>query len=195
VEKGGLATTLRAAGLRAGPVIAHSDEMRLGLVGQVRRVGAPRGVKVRPRRQIVYQWRYLALAVDGAAAARRWRWLPNLQKETVAALGGIGQQEGVAGLVWDGSGSHRACVVRAVGPVQVRLPLYAPELNPAERVFEEIRGKFEGRIYPTLDAKVAAVEHFLAELRADTARLRQLIGWTWISKALNQLPAENTALS
>jgi transposase len=195
VEKGGLATTLTAAGVRAGQAIAHSDEMRLGLVGQVRRVWAPRGVKVRQRRQIVYQWRYLALAVDGGAATLRWRWLPNLKKETVAELAGSWHKDGVAALVWDGSGSHRAHVVRAAGPIQVRLPAYAPELNPAERIFEEIRGKFEGRLYATLDAKVAAVEQFLTELAADTARLRRLVAWDWISEALNHLPTENTALS
>lgn len=195
MEKGGLATTLKAAGLRLGQVIAHADEMRLGLVGQVRRVWAPRGVKVRQRRQIVYQWCYLALAVDGVALTLRWRWLPNLKKETIAALVNAWQEEGVAGLVWDGSGSHRAQLVRAAGPVQIRLPAYAPELNPAERVFEEIRRQFEGRIYPTLDAKVAAVEQFLTELCADAARLRRLVGWDWIAEAVNHLPIENAVLS
>jgi hypothetical protein len=169
--------------------------MRLGLVGQVRRVWAPRGVKVRQRRQIVYQWRDLALAVDWGEATLRWRWLPNLKKETVAELVGTWQNEGVGALVWDGSGSHRARAVRAAGPMQIRLPADAPELNPAERVFEEIRGQCEGRVDATLDAKVAAVEQFLIDLRADTVRLRRLVGWDWISKALAHLPAENTVLS
>jgi len=195
VEKGGLATTLTDAGVRAGQVIVHGDEMRLGLVGQVRRVWAPRGVKVRQRRQIVYQWRYLALAVECGAATLRWRWLPNLKKETMAELVGIWHQDGVAALVWDGSGSHRARVVRAVGPTQIRLPAYAPELNPAERVFEEIRGKCEGRLYATLDAKVAAVEQFLTELGTDAVRLRRLVGWNWINEALTHLTAKNTVLS
>jgi hypothetical protein len=37
--------------------LGFADEMRLGLMGQVRRVGAPRGVKVVQRLQFVRQWR------------------------------------------------------------------------------------------------------------------------------------------
>jgi hypothetical protein len=114
VEKGGLATTLKAAGLRLGQVIAQADERRLG--GQVRRVWAPRGVKVRPRRPTVDHGCSLALAVDGVALPLRW--LPNLKRETIAARVNAWQEEGVAGRVWDGSGSHRAQLVRAAGPVQ-----------------------------------------------------------------------------
>lgn len=169
--------------------------MRLGLVGQVRRVGAPRGGKGRQRRPIVYRWCSLARAVDGVALTRRWRWRPNRKKETIAALGSAWPEEGVAGLVRDGSGSHRAPRVRAAGPVQIRLPASAPERNPAERVCEAIRRQCEGRISPTLDAQVAAVEQFLTELRADAARLRRLVGWDWIAEAVNPLPLENAVLS
>ncbi len=167
--------------------------MRLGLVGQVRRVWAPRGVKGRQRRQIVYQGCWLALAVDGVALPLRW--LPTLTKETIAALVSAWQEAGVAGLGWDGSGSQRAQRVRAAGPVQIRLPTSAPELNPAERVCAEIRRQFEGRISLTLDAKVAAVAQVLTELRADAARLRRLVGWDWIAEAVNHLPIENAVLS
>ena len=49
--------------------------MRIGLHGMVRRVWVPRGVKVRQRRQIVYQWQYLALAVDSVRGELYWAWL------------------------------------------------------------------------------------------------------------------------
>jgi hypothetical protein len=108
VGKGGLATILTGAGLRAGQVIAHRDEMRLGVVGQVRRVWAPRGVQVRQRRRIVYQWRYLALAVDGDATTLRWQWVANLKQETVVKVVETWQKEGVVGLVWDKDGLSKS---------------------------------------------------------------------------------------
>ncbi len=44
--------------------IAWADEMRVGLIGQVRRVWAPRGVKVVQPLEYTYQWQYLALTVN-----------------------------------------------------------------------------------------------------------------------------------
>lgn len=124
-----------------------ADEMRLGLHGQVRRVWAPRGIKVRQRRQIVYRWKYLALAVDGVRGELAWKWLDNVKKETMVSVVAEWQQRDIVAIVWDGLGSHRARVVREAGPALIGLPPSAPELNPAERVIEEIRGRIEGRLY------------------------------------------------
>src|SRR5262249_44227976 len=99
------------------------------------------------------------------------------------------------GLVWDGAASHRDAAVRAVGVPLVGLPPYSPELNPAERLFEEGRRQVEGQVYATLADKVAAVDTFLHSLDADPARVRRLCGWTWIDAAIATLPAslENAA--
>jgi hypothetical protein len=51
-------------------------------------------------------------------------------------------------------------------------------------VFEEIRRWVEGKVYPTLADKVAAVEACLTALDADPARIRSLAGWAWIADAL-----------
>ena len=63
----------------------------------------------------------------------------------------------------------------------------SPELNPAERLFEEVRRRVEGRTYATLDAKVAEVQAFLRELDADPARVRRLCGWDWLTAAQDAL--------
>jgi hypothetical protein len=39
-------------------------------------------------------------------------------------------------------------------------------LNPAERVFEELRWEVEGRVYGTIEKKMAALERALKELAA-----------------------------
>jgi hypothetical protein len=159
----------------------------------VRRVWGRRGVKVHQRRQLTYQWRYLFLVVDGLAGKLHWCWLESMGgEELLAAVGGLHETE-VGALVWDGAPAHRDESVRAVGLPLVSLPPYSPELNPAERVFEEIRRWIEGRVYPTIEAKVAAVEQFLIELDADPARVRSLAGWNWITDALSQLSPENAA--
>lgn len=181
--------------MTAGIQIAWADEMRLGLHGRVRRVWAPRGVKVRQRVQLRYEWRYLALAVDGVTGRLWWGWLPNMRKEAIAPMVAAWQEAGIAALVWDGAPAHRARLVREVGMTLVTQPPAAPELNPAERVFQEVRRAVEGLVYATLADKVAIVEQELAALQADPARLRRLTGWYWIANTLAQLPADNPAPS
>jgi transposase len=144
-------------------------------------------VKVRQRRQITYEWTYLALAVDGLGGRRWWLWLPNMKKERVKAAVERWQGEGIEGLVWDGAGSHKAAVVRAVGVPLLTLPTQSPELSPAERVFEEVR-RIEGRVYATLDAKVAEAEARLRKLAADPEAVKRLCGWGWIREAVLALP-------
>ena len=68
-------------------------------------------------------------------------------------------------------------------------PSYAPELNPVERFFRELRRAIEGRIYADLQAKQDALEPILKAWQADPKRVRQLCGWCWIREALTNLPA------
>lgn len=172
--------------MSAGAAIAWADEMRLGLRGVIRRVWAPRGVKIIQPLALTYTWKYLALAVNGLTGTIRWAWTTSMKKEAIAAVVADWQQAGVAALVWDGAASHRARLVRELGLPLVTQPPAAPELNPAERVFEELRRAVEGRTYASLADKMAVVERELTALATDPARLRRLTGWAWIQDALAQ---------
>ncbi len=185
MEKGGLSRALAAAGVGRGGAVLHADELRLGLRGQVRRVLAPRGVKPVQRVQIEYRWAWLLLAVDPLAGALRWAWLERFRQGPVRdALAGWG----AAAVVWDGAGPHRGKELRALPTARVALPPYSPELNPAERVFEEVRRRVEGRAYAALDDKRAEAQALLEELAADPARVRRLCGWGWLVAAHDALP-------
>ena len=74
---------------------------------------------------------------------------------------------------------------------RVRLPPYSPELNPAERVFQEIRRRTEGRVYDTVADKQAAADAYLVRLAADPDRVRRLCGWPWLTDALDRLPTHS----
>ena len=196
MEKGGLAAALAAVGLTAGARVGHADEQRIGLRGTARRVGGRRGVKVHQRLQLRYEWAYLFAAVDARAGAIRWDWLPTMKAADLRpVLAELRARDLLDALVWDGAPSHADADVRAAGVPLVALPPYSPELNPAERRFEEVRRRVEGEGYATLDDNLAAVEAFLHELDADPARVRRLCGWNWITDALDTLtvPAEKAA--
>ena len=71
-------------------------------------------------------------------------------------------------LVWDGAGSRRSELVRSVvGVKTIVQPAYSPELNSAERVFAEVRRWVEGRVYGSLEEKMAAVDECLIPFHSD----------------------------
>jgi DDE superfamily endonuclease len=185
---------LREAGVAASTALAWGDEMRVGLCGQVRRVWAPRGVKVRQRVQWARVWRYLALTVNGLRGEMSWTWIANMKKESIAGAVREWQKAGVEAVVWDRAGGHQAHLVREVGVRLIAQPAAAPELNPAERVFEELRRAVEGVVYKTIEEKMTAIEGELKKLAADRERVQRLAGWSWIAEVHTRL-AENTASS
>ncbi len=164
--------------------------MRVGLHGTVRRVWGRRGVKVRQQVQFAYKWRYLVLVVDVRAGRLRWNWNATMQAdELIPLVRGVQATTDIEAVVWDGAPSHHDGRLPRIGLPLIALPPYSPELNPAERVFEELRAEIEGRVFATLEEKVAAVEALLRTWDADPVRVRQLVGWAWIDAACAQLPA------
>ena len=189
MEKGGLAAALAAVGLTAGARIGYADEKRIGLRGTTRRVWGRRGTKVRQRLQLRYEWAWLFAAVDARSGTVWWDWLDTMKVADLRPVLAEVRARGLLdALVWDGAPSHADADVRAVGLPPVALPPYSPELNPAERLFDEARRRVEGRVYATLGDKTDAVEAFLRELDADSARVRQLCGWDWFTAAQDALP-------
>lgn len=193
MEKKGLADALKVINVKEIRRVAWNDEMRVGLQGQVRKVWAPKGVKVRQAVERAYQWRYLSLSATPSGNLF-WCWLESMKKEQVAAGMTVWEIAGIEALVWDNAPSHRAKMVQERSVKQVLLPSYSPELDIVERVFEEVRREIEGEVYGSIEAKVAAVEAFLQELASDKERVKQLVGWEWIKQALAVAGGQNMAL-
>ena len=131
-------------------------------------------------------WRYLLLAVAPLSGELRWAWLERMRQEYLRP---VLEEWELPCVIWDGAPSHQGKQVLELATKRVALPAYSPELNPAERVCEELRARLEGRVYDSLEAKQAAAEMYLRELVADAERVQQLCGWQWIIDALQGLPA------
>ena len=122
--------------------------------------------------------------------------MDSMRSETVVrALLGLRRHTHVRALVWDGARSHRSELVRSVAGVKTIVqPAYSPELNPAERVFEEVRRCVEGRVYGSIEEKMEAVNDCLSGLESDPERVRSIAGWDWIKRNVQGL-RENYAAS
>ncbi len=135
----------------------------------------------------------MALAVDVVGGVLSWTWIENMKGHSIAGAVQAFKRAGVEAVVWDRAGGHRTLAVREVGIILVEQPAASPELNPAERVFEELRRKIEGRNYDHIEQKKAAVEAELETFVTDPAKVRSLTGWAWIRDACQALPP-NAAL-
>jgi hypothetical protein len=155
---------------------------------------AERDVDVRQRLQLVREWRSLPLVVDPLQGRLWWFWSHTMQATVARTLVEATKAEtDLATLVWDRAPSHRDATVQAVGLPLIGQPPYSPELNPAKRVFEQLRAGIEGSVCPTIEDKVAAVGAILADLDADPGCVKLLTGWLWITDALHALPQDHAA--
>ena len=95
------------------------------------------------------------------------------------------QATGMVAVIWDRAPGHRAKALEGVAVRRIYLPPYSPELNPVERLFEEVRREVEGYRYDTLEEKRKAVEAVLRRWQAQPERVRSLTNWAWIQEAFN----------
>ena len=185
MEKKDLLEAMKTVGIVKGMQVYHVDEMRIGLWGQVRRVWALRGIPVVQPVQIVFAWKYLLLGVNTQTGNLIWDWIERIRQEQLLP---VLRRWSVDAIVWDNASSHKGKQIAALDHRLVFLPTYSPELNPAERIFRELRREIEGHPYPSLYAKQQYVEHLLRQLAADRQRVKRLTNWWWIQDAFGGLP-------
>ena len=85
-------------------------------------------------------------------------------------------------MILDGASSHKS--QELVVPENMRLiglPPYAPELNPQEHVWDELREKaFPNRVSADMEQVVTGLKQELGAMSSDWERLRSLTAWPWI---------------
>ena len=90
-------------------------------------------------------------------------------------------------MVLDGAGWHASVELRP--PQNIRLlslPHYAPGLNPAEHLWDELREKFfHNRAFDTLDALETHLEGALKSFELDPERIQSIAGWEWIINSVS----------
>jgi len=187
VEKGGLTAALQAEALTPASRIGFGDELLVSLHGALSRVLAPRGMAVTQACQGHRESVYLCLCVDGVHGTLHWEWLACMHHTEIALGVRRWLDEGLDGVVWDNASSHGHAEVLAVGLPLIGQPPYSPELNPAERVNEEIRRLVKGKTFTRLAEKVWLIENQLRRWAADPQFLQRLCGWAWIQAAIQAL--------
>ena len=88
-------------------------------------------------------------------------------------------------MVIDGAGWHRSDALKAPANIYLlKLPPYAPELNPIEHVWDELREKFfHNRVFKSLDALEDHLTTALKTLEDDPNTVDSIVSWPWIMGA------------
>jgi len=147
------------------------DEARFGRISDVRRCGAPPGVRPVAFAQVEreYSYAYAALSpFDGELVSLV---LPTVNAEMMSLfLEEASRQyldEQVV-MIMDQAGWHKAKRLNVPDNITLHwLPPYSPELNPVEHLWDEIREKwFYNRVFESLEAVeiqlVKALRHYLS---------------------------------
>ncbi len=167
--------------------------MRVGLIGRVRRVWAPRGVKIEQAVEYQHKWVYLNLAVNGLEGRLTWDWTPDMKAASIAPIVADWAESGVKFIVWDRAPGHRGAAYCDAPVTRIEQPPYSPELNPAERIFEYLRDQIEGYVYGSISAKQEAIDRILQRLAREPERIQSLTGWDWIRTSVHCLSQPNMA--
>lgn len=172
--------------------IVFCDEMRYGLISNLRRAWTKRG-KQRPQIpcRMKYEFGYLYIGVD----SRSWEvdalLLPYTNYETtkvfIEFIRNKYKQEHLV-IVWDGAGFHRAREVKEIRGVSfIELPSYSPELNPVERLIEELRKSTANKVFENLDQiedkLIEALRHYIN----NPDKVQSLCEYPWIKSQLKSL--------
>ena len=161
------------------------DEARFGRINDVRRCWAPKPLRPVCQAMLTHEYTYAYAAVDVASGEMDSLILPHVNTacmqiflDEVAAR--HGEQRIV--MVLDGAGWHASGDLKV--PRNMRLlplPPYAPELNPVEHVWDELREKhFHNLVFDSLDALEDHLEASLLALERDRDRIQSIVSWPGI---------------
>jgi transposase len=164
------------------------DEARFGLKVWHRRRWCPRGVRPPWPYEHRYEWLWLYAAVEPTSGNCFVLFLPRVDSACFAAFLQAFRQavpDSVVALVLDGSGSHTSQQIPwPEGVMALPLPAYSPELNPAERLFEVLRGRLANQVFDDLAALEQALSEALRPFWTRPEILAPLTGYPWWRNAV-----------
>lgn len=161
------------------------DEARFGRMVRIRKCWA-----CAPERPVVsngYEREFVY--VYGAASPQEGEldWMICRQMNTVQMSAFLSQvsaahHDEFIVMVVDGASSHISKELVVPENVRLlRLPPYAPELNPQEHIWDELREKeFPNRVFADLAGVTRQLESGLPRLAADAESVRGITAWPWI---------------
>jgi hypothetical protein len=161
------------------------DEARFGRMVRIRRCWAQAPQRPTVSNGYEREFVYVYGAVSPLQGQLDWMIAPQMNtvhmSEFLAQVSAAHADEFIV-MVVDGASSHVAKDLVVPHNMQLlKLPPYAPELNPQEHVWDELREKaFPNRVFADLASVRAQLNHSLPQLAADRTTMRSITAWPWL---------------
>jgi hypothetical protein len=161
------------------------DEARFGRMVRIRRCWAPSPLRPVVENGYEREFVYVYGAVSPIQGELDWMICPKMNTEHMgqflAQIHRAHPNEFIVMIV-DGASSHVSKDLIVPENIRLlRLPAYAPELNPQEHIWDELREKeFPNRVFADLASVTKQLDEGLPRLAADTAKLHGITAWPWI---------------
>jgi transposase len=158
--------------------------MRSGTRSECKEKWTPQGQRPTCKLKLGYEYCYLYAAINPYRGELFCLILPDMTKESfqvfnrhfcsyLDALYPMGERPPVL-LIADGAGAHQRSICERCGLTLTTLPPAAPELNPVERFFEELRKELADRIFETIDDVELYLSAILTNYFLNPQRIIQL---------------------
>ena len=170
------------------------DESRFGLHSIVRHCWGLRGKRVIKSFQQKFDWDYVYGALDILSGEPVCCFVPTVSCDAVwEFLRQLVRTDSAAQhvVLWDGAGFHQPPDATQeewadLNQVQVlKLPPYCPELNPVERLWDQVKDAICNRTFTTIEALREALTPVLAGFWNCPKRVKKLIGKSWLIQNAN----------
>ena len=165
------------------------DEARFGRIADVRRCWCPKPLRPMVRAMVTQEYTYAYAAVSPADGRMDSLILPHVNGRCmqlfIDELAARYRNERII-LILDGAGWHKSSEIRLPDNLRLlSLPPYAPQLNPVEHLWDELREKhFHNRVFDSLDALENHLATALLAYENNAEQVASITGWQWIINAL-----------
>lgn len=173
-----------------GPIrVMFQDEARFGRISDTRRCWCPKPIRPMCKAMVTQEYTYAYAAASVADGVLDTLILPYVNSDCMQVfideVSGRHPEDRIV-MVLDGAGWHKAGTL--VVPSNMRLlslPPYAPELNPVEHIWDELREKaFGNLVFDSLNALEDHLEISLLAMEHDKERVHSIVAWPWIIDSL-----------
>lgn len=165
--------------------IMFEDEARFGRISDTRRCWCPKPYRPLCQTMVTQEYTYAYGAVSVIDGELDSLILPHVNGDCMQVfLDEVASRhpEDRIIMILDGAGWHTAGYLTV--PVNMKLlplPPYAPELDPMEHLWDDLREKwFHNRVFETMDTLEDHLEVGLRTMENDTERVRSIVSWPWI---------------
>lgn len=165
--------------------LLFQDEARFGRMVRIRRCGSPAPHCPSVSNGYERAFGYVYGAVSPIEGDLDWMISPKMKAEPMTLFlspVSAAHPEDFIVMVLAGASSHQANELRRPDHIRfLALPPDAPELNPQEHLWDELREQeFPNRVFDDLAAVIRPLQQGLPRLSADRERLQSLTAWPWI---------------